>query len=361
MGCSLLVWRVAAVCLLTCCGVFGTPTQAAAQAMAEALPDHRPVTFVRRNVESAFAREVSVRILGELQALGFRVHVEDERVGTVSAQGVSGDPGVLEPPARMVLAEGDATLVVEAWCPTCDTPLVQTWSNDGSRSAETIAVRSVEALRASLLVYAQQRDRARAVSAAPAPSVSVPLAPSGETNAPREDEVFLRLALGPMLSLQLDPSAWSPGVVGGVSVDFAQGGHTWAFGVRGGGARSAHYLVAEEGQAWVSRWFVDGFVELAPRLSREFELFGQVGAGWVAYDTRSEAANGFVAVGKAHHTLLASVRGGVRFAFAPPWALALWLGAETTLNAPVITFAGRSVATLDHPAGAAGLILSLAL
>src|SRR5690606_4179222 len=170
-----------------------------------------------------------------------------------------------------------------------------------------------------------------------------------------------RISLGPTLSLQFDRSTLSPGLFASMSFGLDSGLDTWSAGVRLGGSPSVEHFIAAEGQAWVNRWFIDGFVEFAPRVAERVELIAQVGAGFVAYGTRSQAAQGFAAVRQSHQTLLASARGGVRLEIVSDWSLAVLVGAETTLSAPVIRFAGRPLASLDNPAGFAGLVLSLVL
>src|SRR5690606_6178713 len=216
-----------------------------AVAQTDARAARPPVEFVRQAVESEFGEEIAVRIVGELQALGFEV---------VLSQGETASEDVTRyapSRARMVLNESAERVVVEAWCPTCDTPLVQTWRADQGTSAETIAVRSVEALRASLLVYSQEPVR---------PTWGTRLdGGAAMSEVPSASAPSYRLTVGPTLSLQLDSGALKPGGFGALALGFDNHGHTWSVGVRVGGSPFTEHLVGVEGEAWVSRWHVDGF------------------------------------------------------------------------------------------------------
>jgi len=321
--------------------------------LAFAIPSHAsdsPTTvIVATNPSDPRLARALVLLKGELSALG--VDVQARSTEAVDAPGAAAEIAS----ERLSLDVKDGTVVVRVFAAGATVPLVESVDLDGPEvTAEVVAVRAVEALRAArLLPTADPRIDVPAAPAPPAPT-AVPSA-TAPTEAPSEQTLpIVQLALGSSVlehlrgAPQLDARA-------GVRV-----GPRWGFvGLGAEGSLTEPEFAGRAGAAQVARRAL--FLQLGARvrLRHEFELSARAGLEYLHYAAKGAAAPGYLTRDLNHDTGAVSFSLGGAYYFVPALGVTLDLSSVVAFDAARIRVADEEVVALDHPSLAigAGLLL----
>jgi len=304
---------------------------------------------VSANESDARLSRALVLIRGELSALGLDVKVRSEEGGDASPTG-----GEISS-QRLSLDVKDGVVVVRVFAAGAASPLIESVDLDGPElSAEVIAVRAVEALRAArLLPTPAQRDSTPKPPPDPAATEPKPVvAPPARTTPVATQErptPILQLALGPAFVEQLQglpqTSARAALLVG----------PRWGFVALGvEGSLAASEFEGEAGSARVSRRAL--FMQLGARLRLDhaWEVNARSGVSYVHYAARGLAQPGYLAQDLAHDAAAASLTVGGAYYFFRTFAAYLDLSGLVAFDAARVRVGQETVATLDRPSFALG-------
>lgn len=281
---------------------------------------------------------------GELSAVGLVAEVQ-AAAAAPQAGTIPGDVyGVLE------LSQRGPRLLIRARAPRSPHAIEATVDLGAAGvTAEVIAVRAVETLRAAMLQFAQGEGG------------NVPQAVRGFTRfeseeAPAPSEPLERLVaplafwLGPSLSFHAGVApdlGAQAGVLVGPSFGFA------AAAVETTGRELR--LSAAHGSATVSRRALWAQLGARFRASPSWEITTRAGAGYASFEVAGNADPGYSAERKQHGSL--SLMLGVSGAYWATRGLGVYgsVGFRLATDAPTIRIADKIVTTLDRPAFVASL------
>ena len=306
--------------------------------------DSPSTVIVSSNIADARLTRALVLIRGELSALGLEVQV---RAAEAADAPLSAAESSSE---RLTLEVKEGVIVVRVFTAKADAPLVESVDLDGPEvSAEVIAVRAVEALRAARLLPSPAQRDAAAIQPVKRPS---------EKRAPEERAPEARIP-EPIPSVQL----W----LGPTFVQNAQGfpqpsaqaavlaGPRWGFvalGIEGSLAGLAFERAA--GSAQVSRRRL--FLQLGARvrLHRAWELNARAGVSYLHYSAKGVAGPGYLGRDLEHDTGAASLSLGGAYYFTRAFGAYLDLCGLLAFDAARVRLGNEDVVTLDHPSLALG-------
>ncbi len=294
----------------------------------------------------ALLQEAGVRAQGELSAVGLVAEREPLTPSARAARRAShwaGDVyGMLE------LEQRGRWLWIHAWAPRSTRPIDERVDlNATGVTAEVIAVRAVETLRAAMLEYAR-RERG-----------GVPEAVKGFTRFTREGAAT-RPASAPAAPAPLSPplAFWAGPAVSlhaGASPDL--GVQLGALVGRGHAFAAAAFettlydlaLTAPHGSADVRRQAL--WVQLGARFrpTRSWEVATRGGAGYAAFAIEGEGDAGYRGRSTKHGS--AALMLGVSSTYWATRSFGLYgsVGGRLALAAPTIVIANKPVVTLDRP------------
>ncbi|HET7542857.1 MAG TPA: hypothetical protein VFK05_23455 [Polyangiaceae bacterium] len=311
--------------------------------------DSPTAVVVASNVGDARMTRALVLVRGELSALGLDVQVRGADSPDVPDVGSE----------RVLLDVKEGSIVVRVFAAGAQAPLVESVEADGPEvTAEVIAVRAVEALRAAqLLPPAPQR--AAAVKPPPKPPEQHPPEEHPpEEHAPEEHpKAASPAAATPLLQLALGPAfvqnSQGPPQLNGHAALLV--GPRWGFVALGiEGSLSGLDFERAAGSAEISRRAL--FFQLGARLRLRpaWELNAQAGLSYLHYGASGAAQPGYQAQNLMHDTAGASLSLGAAYYFARAVGVYLDVGGLVAFDAARVRLADESVVTLDQPSFVAG-------
>lgn len=315
---------------------------AAAQGAAEAR-----VLVTAPEGASPLLQEALVRAQGELLAVGLQPRLELRRVG--GAAGAPPLPGGVF--GLLLLEQVDGAVLIRAWAPRARQPVdARVELNASGVTAEVIAVRAVETLRAAMLQFAQATDgevpqavrgftRFAPQPPRPARSEPPPAVPPAPSPTPP-----LAFWAGPAVSLHAGTSP-EMGAQVGVLV-----GPPFGFAAAALESTLADlHLESDEGSASVRRQAVWAQLGARFRPARDWEVTTRAGAGYAAFSIEGSAAAGYRGRQAAHGS--AAFMLGVSGGYWATRAFGLYasVGGRLVTDAPTVVIAGTPVSTLDRP------------
>lgn len=348
-------------------------------AQTEAEPEPTPRVRIERSPRpDPLIDEAVVRILGEMSIVGLDVEVL-HREGTRSQPLEGGTWGLLS-------LRREAEIVrIEAWGPGGGAPYtLDLDTRPPEITAEVVAIRGVEALRAKWLEYgelgsAPLPERVLAFARAQEPSASPPPKPTtpelSEATAPPERPMkpkevspsspppepsppwgSVQLGLGSSLMLET-PSA------DGLSLDgqLLFGRRGWFLGGSVGGALRALALNDEAGAAQIERKRFLGLLQAELELDPSWQGFLQLGFGVHRYEIDASATEPLTL--EARDTTESRLGGvfriGMNHWFHPVFGLYAEGELGGLMSALVVRMDERAIATLGGPAMAVGFGVKL--
>jgi hypothetical protein len=323
----------------------------------------------------------AARLAAELSAVGLETVMVHDGAGPAAPGGPAGPAGGAEAPgkapgagAREALEaaarrEGAIAAVrvvpsrggVEVWIVdrvTGKTVLREVLPAGGAQQQqEMVALRAVELLRASLLEVRDRSHPARGDVAAPA-ALSALLPPAAPPSNTPAEPVALRVSVGPGLAM-------SPGGVGTsghlfLGLSYLPGGRL-SFEALSLLPAVPSTVTAPEGTATVSKGLAGGGFSLALPLGAGLEASGGGGlvAAWLRMDGAATAP--YASRSDSVYTLLPYVRAGLSLALGQRTRLASGALLGVATPRPVVSFAGRDVASWGRPALGTWLAIEIAL
>ena len=326
-----------------CCATAGLLAQLAFGALARA-GDSPSTVIVSSNTSDARLTRALVLIRGELSALGLDVQVR----AVEAAEGPPSTPEVTS--ERLSLDVKEGVIVVRVFAAGAQAPLVESVDLDGPDvTAEVIAVRAVEALRAARLLPSRKERGSPTAPRAQTPTATHPPVEQRPTEHPAAPAIAL-----PVPTLQLS--------LGSTFVANAQGlpqpsahaairvGPHWGFvalGVEGSLADLS--LSRSVGSAQVSRRTL--FLELGARVRvhRAWELNARGGVSYLHYSAKGVAEPGYLARSLEHGSGALALSIGGAHCFSSAFAVYLDVGGLVAFDAARIRLGNEEVVTLDHP------------
>lgn len=351
-----------------------------ALAAPAAAADPARVLLVAPADASNLLSEALVRAQGELFAVGL-ASARTANVPNEGSDNPAAGPGdaprlPTDVYGLLVLEQREGAIVIHAWAPHATASLdARVELNAPGLTAEVLAVKAVETLRAAMLQFARNErgpvpEAVRGFTKLPsdeAPRDVAPPEPSSKPKPPKPppeeveppepppDEAApsgsgpLRAApiaawLGPQVAVEPGAGASVGGQLG-VLV-----GQRWGFAAvvfdTGFGRLE---LDAAEGDAKVQRRALS--LQLGGRIhaARAWELFGRAGVGYAAFDVRGRGEEGYRGLHLTHQSFILQTNAGVICWLTRAFGLYGSIGAVLALDAPVVRIAGHRAATLDHP------------
>jgi hypothetical protein len=304
--------------------------------------------IVSSNASDARLARALVLIRGELSALGLDVQVR------VADAVEFPSPTFETTNEHLTLDVKEGAIVVRVFAAGASVPLLESVDPDGPDvTAEVIAVRAVEALRAARLLPSQAERAAAPKPPAELPPVELPPAelPSVEHRpAPMAPQMaILQLSLGPTF-------VQSPHGVPQLSAHAAVlVGSRWGFVALGAeGSVSELAFERKAGSAQVSRRTL--FLQLGARvrLRSAWEVSARGGVSYLRYTAKGAAAPGYLQRDLEHGTgaFLLSFRGAYYFVRA--FGLYLDVSGLVAFDAARVQLADQDVVSLDRPSVAIG-------
>lgn len=317
-----------------------------------ALAEPRRVTIQVPAKADALLDEALVRVRGELFAMGLEAEIQTADTGPIH-------PGPNPSAEGRLIVERDGPWIrIRALGPSSATPAFQELdTRRADVTAEVVAVRAVEALRAMMSGLPEPRP----AKPAPAPA---PLTRQAPPSAPAPTRVTLSLAptgkgalsvwLGPTFLYDASQRTSLAAELGAF-----WGRSAWFGGVQLGTSLLRAKLEDPAGQVYVRRSSALARFGRTFQLSPANELWLAVGSGLVRYGVHGEAAPAYVSASGQHTTLL--MAGGVG---ATSWfssRLGAYLQLDTTFaaRAAAVRVAAHEIAVLERPTVTAGLGISL--
>jgi len=306
---------------------------------------------VTTNASDARMTRALVLIRGELSAVGLDLQVHSADEAASAAPDTNSD--------RLSLDVKDGAIVVRVFPSGAQAPLVESVDLDGPEvSAEVIAVRAVEALRAARLLPSpkpspQTPKAPPAAPKAPRPTERAPAEPDATTPTVRAVPL-LELALGPTFvqNLQGLPQLNAHAALAV--------GPKWGFVALGAeGSLTELAFDRRPGSAQISRRTL--FLQLGARvqLHRSWELNARAGIDYLHYRASGSAQTGYSAQALQHDTGGVSLSVGGAYYFARAVGVYLDLGTLAAFDAARVRLADETVVTLDQPSFTLGFGLLL--
>ncbi|MGC4090359.1 MAG: hypothetical protein QM756_21270 [Polyangiaceae bacterium] len=298
------------------------------------------------------------RVRGELSAVGLgadvRVQVGEQTEPKLDA-GVEG---------ALSLVRDGSLIRIRAYGPLSSTPVVQELDARASDvTAEVVAVRAVEALRAVTVAFrrAEQKPEAKPPAPPPAPKALPPAPPTPPSArpafAPRGQHGAISVALGPAAFYDVDSRTL--GLGGELSAFYGK------FPCFGGPSLSSTLyrplLEVSAGSVDTRRLSAALRVGCSVELPRPFELWFSLGGGAALYSVEGSATNGFVGHALHHTTPFFTAGVGVSVWLSSRLAVYSHLDASWASDAGALRVAGSELAQLERPLlwGALGVALQI--
>jgi hypothetical protein len=294
---------------------------------------------------SALLKEALVRAQGELAAVGLQADVE-----------IIDDAGRAPPlPSDvyglLALEQRAGVIVIQAWAPRANSSIsAQVELTAPGVTAEVIAVRAVETLRAAMLQFARTADG----DVPPAvrgftrftPEPAVAPRKSSAPRAPRSARLAPPLAFwaGPAVSLHAGTSpdlGAQLGVLVGPSFGFAAAAFETTLGDL--------HLQAPQGSADVRRQAVWAQLGARFRPARAWEVATRVGFGYAAFAIEGHGEVGYSGRSATHGSPAAMLAVSTAYWATRSFGLYVSVGGRLALDAPTILVADKPVITLDRP------------
>ena len=305
---------------------------------------------VASNVSDARMSRALVLVRGELSALGLDVQVRS--LDAPDALEISNE--------RVLLDVKEGAIVVRVFAAGAQAPLLESVEPDGPEvTAEVIAVRAVEALRAAKLLPAPtQQDSAPKPPAEHPPVEPPPVEPPPPEQPPAAARVpvtpTLQLALGPTFIQNLQGLPQLNGhaaLLVGPSFGFV------ALGAEGSATGLSFERTA--GSAKISRRAL--FLQLGARMRVRpaWEVNARGGVSYLHYGASGVAQAGYQAQDLAHDTAGVSLAVGGAYYFLRAVGVYLDAGGLVAFDAARVRLADESVVTLDQPSFVLGFGLLL--
>jgi len=339
---------------------------------------------------SALISEALVRAQGELFAVG----LASARTGALPNDGGSPAPdGATDAPrwptdvyGLLVLEQREGAIIIHAWAPHSTSSLdARVDLGAPGVTAEVVAVKAVETLRAAMLQFAR-RERGAVPEAvrgftklpnaeeapreapetkpapkdAPRPTPKPPEAEPVDAERPpdvsgpsdrgraRGEPVGATAPLGAWLGPQI---AVEPG--GGASVGGQLGllvGPRWGFvALSFDTGFGKLQLDANEGAAQIQRRALVLQVGARTLLDRAWEAFARAGVGYATYDVKGRGEEGYRGLHLTHESATLQANIGVARWLTRSVGVYGNVGTVLALDAPSVLIAGRELLTLDHP------------
>jgi hypothetical protein len=320
--------------------------------------DSPTLVIVSSNTSDARLTRALTLIRGELSALGIDVQT---RVADAPDAPLTASEQTNE---RLSLDVKEGVVVVRVFASGAQTPLVESVDLDGPDvTAEVIAVRAVEALRAARLLPSQAPKTAAPKAVAPkapaerAPAEQPPAEQSSVEHAqagPLGPVPILQLALGPTF---LQNSQGLPQLSAQAAVRV---GPSWGFVALGAeGSLAGPAFARPAGSAQVSRRTL--FLQLGARvrLLRAWELSARGGLSYIHYAAKGVAQPGYLEQDLEHDTGAASLSLGGAYYFARAISVYLDFSSLVAFDAARLRLASENAVTLDRPSFALGVGLLL--
>ena len=334
---ALLAGALSLLCAFTSPAVAQQPPSAARQASPR-------VIVTAPSDASPLLKESLVRAQGELSAVGLSAELElTPPNGAPGGRIRAGVYGSLE------LEQRGQTLLIVARAPRAPQPLQERIDlAQAGVTAEVIAVRAVETLRAAMLQSAEAERGAvpEAVRgftrfAGPAPAAPRPRPAAVPARRASPPLVFwagpalsLHAGAAPDWGLELGGSLGSRHLFGAVAFDTTLGDLR---------------LEAEHGQANVRRRALWAQVGAHFRPAAAWEVATRAGAGYAVFDVAGQAQPGYHGNERAHGSPTLML--GVTTAYWATRVFALYasVGGRLATDAPSVVIAQQQVTTLDRP------------
>jgi hypothetical protein len=334
---------------------------------------------------SSIVSEALVRAQGELFAVGLasaRTGALPTDSGESSADAASEAPRLpTDVYGLLVLEQREGAVIIHAWAPHATASLdARVDLGAPGVTAEVLAVKAVETLRAAMLQFARRergavpeavRGFTKLPSPEEAPKTTPPPKPPpkpkppqtppasdsagletptpGERSASALDRSGVAAPLGVWLGPQL---AVEPGA--GASLGGQLGllvGPRWGFVAVAFDTTFGKLELDElEGDAQVQRRALTLQLGGRVRTARVWEAFARAGVGYAAFDVKGLGAEGYRGLHLTHESFTLQGNAGVGWWLTRSFGLYGSVGAVLALDAPSVRIAGRRVATLDHPA-----------
>jgi hypothetical protein len=307
------------------------------------------MVIVSSNTSDARLTRALVLIRGELSALGLDVQM---RV----ADAADASPSATEPTSeRLSLDVKDGVVIVRVFAAGAQAPLVESVDlDDPSVTAEVIAVRAVEALRAARLLPSQPQR-----TATPKPPVEGPRSerppkdppPTEQPSAPPVTRAIpmLQLALGPTF---IQNSQGLPQLSAQAAVRV---GPDWGFvGLGAESSLAGPDFARRAGSAQVSRRTL--FLQLGARLRvhQHWEVSARGGVNYIHYAARGAAQPGYLEQDLGHDTGAASLSLGSAYYFSRAFGAYLDFSGLVAFDAAQVRLGNENAVTLDRPSFALG-------
>jgi hypothetical protein len=308
------------------------------------------MVIVSSSTSDARLARALVLIRGELSALGLDVQIR-------STDAADGAPSAPEPTGeRLSLDVKEGVVVVRVFAAGAQAPLVESVDLDGPEvTAEVIAVRAVEALRAARLLPSQTpRAAATKAPAEQPPAQPPPADPSPVEHAKPPPSVrpipLLQLALGPTF---LQNSQGLPQLNAQAALRV---GPSWGFAALAAESSLAGAdFTRQAGAAQISRRALSLQLGARVRLNRAWELNARSGVSYVHYTASGVAQPGYLEQDLAHDTGAASLSLGCAYYFARAFGVYLDFSALAAFDAARVRVGNEHAVTLDRPSFALGL------
>ena len=308
------------------------------------------LVIVSSNTSDARLTRALVLIRGELSALGLEVQVH-------VAEAADAPPSAAESTSeRVSLDVKEGLIVVRVFAPGASAPLVESVDLDGPEvTAEVIAVRAVEALRAARLLPAQ----AQRVVAPEAPAGHPPAAhsladppPAEQPPAPSTTErpvPLLQFSLGPTF---VQNTQGAPQLNAHAALLI---GPRWGFVALGAeGSLTRPEFERKAGSAQVSRRNLSLELGARFRVHRDWELSARSGISYIHYTASGVAQPDYLGRDLEHGTGAASLSLGAAYYFVRAFAVYLDFSGLVAFDAARVRLGEEDAVTLDRPSLAIG-------
>jgi hypothetical protein len=330
---------------------------------------------------SSLVSEALVRAQGELFAVGLAsARTDAVPPATTSASDPSAPPHLpTDVYGLLVLEQREGAVIIHAWAPHATASLdARVELGAPGMTAEVLAVKAVETLRAAMLQFARRErgavpDAVRGFTHLPSDEPPAPATPTqrpkpvarpprkpppGSPEAPPTRDrtppvnassghhvsAPLGAWLGPQISVEPGAGTSFGGQLGllvGPSWGFAAIAFDTSFG--------SLELDAAEGDAKVQRHALTLQFGGRFRPARAWEVFARGGAGYAAFDVRGQGATGYRGLHLTHETFTVQVSAGANWWLTRSLGLYGSVGSVVALDAPSVRIAGHRIATLDRP------------
>lgn len=344
--------------LLLLAALWAAPALGAPEAAAAVAPS--AIVIEVRQRSDLLLEEAVLRVQGELGAMGLEAHLSNSDSEPRGAT----DPGTTQTSGGRLTLEREGNVVrITALGPSSPQPFVQELDARGRDvTAEVVAVRAVEALRA-VMTLPQRRGETAEPEPVPGPPPPPPVPPAPTSTlrpsmAPREQS-----ALGLWSGVQgfVDPGLEEPGLSGELGLFW--GRSALFVGVSGSLTLIDASLSASEGDVHIRRANALARFGYVLPFGGPFEASFAAGAGWSRYMVQGRANAGYVGTSSHSDTPLLLLGAGANAWFAQHFAVYLRFDATLATNAAAVRANYRELSVLERPTlwGSFGLVARLPL